>query len=203
MSALDFLSPVLATDAGGFHPLARSSMERRFRDAGASFEERGGWLVPVSVPGEAERLGRVGIADLSHVTKLEVRPAGDAPTGRAVTWYPLSPRRALCLCHQPELDAVRGQFLDRHVVDVTAAYGVLVLTGPEAPTVIRRLTHLHHFPSSGDVAHMTAHVLQPSADTYWIVFPQELGHYLYKVAADVAGALGGGPVGVDALGGTA
>jgi glycine cleavage system aminomethyltransferase T len=209
VSVLDFLSPSLAADDDGLHPVARSSMERRYRDAGATFEKRGGWLVPISVPGEAEHLEHVGVADLSHLTKLDVRPSGEPATGRAVTWYPLSPRRALCMCHQPELDAVRGQLADRSVVDVTAAYGVLVLVGPEAPTALRRLTHLHRFPSGGEVAHITAHVLPlpgvgPDAPgPYMVVFPQEYGHYLYEVAVDRAGALGGGPIGVDALGATA
>jgi glycine cleavage system aminomethyltransferase T len=84
-------------------------------------------------------------------------------------------------------------------VDVTAQYGILALAGPEAPTLLRRLTHLHHFPCGGDVAHVTAHVLERGAG-YWIVFPQEYGHYLWEVAVDRAGPLGGGPVGVDVLG---
>jgi hypothetical protein len=65
--------------------------------------------------------------------------------------------------------------------------------------VIRRLTHLHHFPSGGEVAHITAHVLNPRPDTFWILFPQEYGHYLWEVAVDRAAPLGGGPIGVDAL----
>jgi len=222
-AALRFLSPGAAADADGFHPVARSAMERRFRDAGATFEERGGWLVPTAVPGEAEYLQHVGVGDLSHVTKLDVRPAGEPVTGRAVIWYPLSSRRALCFCHAPELDDVTTQLAGREVLDVTAASVVLVLTGPEAGTLLRRLTHLHDFPCGGSVAHVTAHVLVPTAlagetgpvpteapaegpDTsgpYWIVAPQEYGAYLYDVAVDRAAALGGGPVGVDALGGAA
>jgi glycine cleavage system aminomethyltransferase T len=200
--SLDFLSPGLAADADGFHPVARSAVERRYRDAGAVLEERGGWLVPVSVPGEEEHLQHAGVADLSHLAKLDVRPAGEAPAGSAVVWYPLSPRRALCLCHAPELGEVRAQLVDRDVVDVTAAYVVLALTGPQAGTVLRRLTHLHDFPCGGSVAHVTAHVLAPEQGTYWIVAPQEHGAYLFDVAVDRAQPLGGGPVGVDALGAT-
>jgi glycine cleavage system aminomethyltransferase T len=193
--ALDFLSPGLAEPAA----VARSSLERCQRDAGATFEERGGWLVPVSIPGEDAHLAHVGIADLSHVTKLEVRPAGDAPEAPGSVWYPLSRRRALCFCHVPQLAEVRAQLADRLVLDVTAAYAVLALQGPAASTLLRRLTHLHHFPSGGDVAHVTAHVLE-QAPGYWIVVAQEYGHYLWEVAVDRAGPLGGGPVGVDAIG---
>jgi glycine cleavage system aminomethyltransferase T len=202
MSELAFLSPALAPDDRGMHPVARSSMERRQRDAGATFEERHGWLVPVSLPGENEHLQRVGFADLSHLVKLEVRPAGEALSGDGTVWYPISPRRALVFCAPGLRNEVRSRLGDRRVLDVSGGLGILAIGGPEAPTLLRRLTHLHHFPSGGDVAHVTAHVLEAGGG-YWIVFPQEYGHYLWEVVADRAAPLGGGPVGVDALGGTA
>ena len=93
--ALDFLSPGLARDDNGFHPVARSALERLYRAAGATFEERDRWLVATAVPGEADRLRHVGIADLSHLGKLDVRPA--PPDVDGATTYRLSPRRALVL----------------------------------------------------------------------------------------------------------
>lgn len=199
MSVFDFLSPGLAADADDFHPVARSSMERRFREAGASFEERDGWLVPVTVPGEAGHLAAVGVADLSHLTKLEVRPAPPS-AGAGIVTYEISPRRGLLLFSSGLAKVVREHVAGApFVLDVTAQLGILAIVGPEAPTVIRRLTHLDHFPSSGALAHITAHVLERGGG-YWIVFGQEYGHYLYEVAVDRAAALGGGPVGVDALG---
>ncbi len=199
MSVLDFLSPSLAAEAGGFHPLARSSMERRFREAGATFEERDGWLVPVTVPGEVEHLAAAGVADLSHLTKLEVRPA-PASAGAGVVTYTVSPRRGLLVFTAGLADVVKEHVAGApFVLDVTAQHCIIAIVGPEAPTVIRRLTHLHQFPSSGDVAHITAHVLKRDGG-YWIVFPQEYGHYLYDVVVDRAAPFGGGPVGVDALG---
>ena len=195
MTTLDFLSPGLAEEGA----TCRSPLLRAQRDAGATVEERGGWLVPVSLPGEADHVGRVGIVDLSHLTKLEVRPAGDPPPVDGAVWYPLSRRRALCFCHVPRLEAVRSALAGRLVVDVTAGLAVIALCGPEAPALLRRLTHLHHLPGGGDVAHVTAHVLEQPPG-YWIVVAQELGHYLWEVAVDRAAPLGGGPVGVDALG---
>ena len=199
MSVLEFLSVGAATDDGAFHPVARSSLERRFREAGATFEERDGWLVPISVPGEAERLAHVGVADLSHLTKLEARPAGGEPiTGEGIVWYPISPKRALVVCAPVLAGSVRERLADRLVLDVTGGLAIIALSGPESETVLRRLTHLHHFPSGGEVAHVTAHVLQ-RAGGYWLVAAQEYGHYLSEVAVDRAEALGGGLVGVDAL----
>ena len=196
MNALEFLS----VSAASHGALAKSSLERAQREAGARFEERDGWLVPVAILGEEEHLRSVGVADLSHLAKFEVRPAGEPPAGRTAVHYRISPRRALVLCEPADGSAVRAQLTGRLVLDVTAALGVIAIVGPEAGTVIRRLTHLHRFPSGGEVAHITAHVLNPAADTYWLVFPQEYGHYLWEVAVDRTTPLGGGPVGVDAIG---
>ena len=197
---LDFLSPSLARDEGDFHPVARSAADRLFRRAGATFEERDGWLVPIRVPGEAEHAARVGIADLSHLGTLDVRPAPAADVaGDGVTTYRLSPRRALVLYPQSARGAVGQQVAgDALVTDMTAAFTVLALTGPEARALVARLTHLHHFPSGGEIAHVTGHVL-PAGAGYRLVVAQEHGHYVAEVALDCAAALGGGLVGVEAL----
>ena len=197
---LDFLSPSLARDEGGFHPVARSAAERLFRAADATFEERDGRHVAVRVPGEAQHAARVGIADLSHLAALDVRPAPAADLeGAGVTTYRLSPRRALVLYPHAARAAVGAQLgHDALVVDVSGAYTVLAFTGPEARALLSRLTHLHHFPFGGEIAHVTGHVL-PAEAGYRIVIAQEHGHYVAEVALDCAAALGGGLVGVDAL----
>jgi glycine cleavage system aminomethyltransferase T len=189
----------LSVDAASGGAVARSAIDRAQRDLGAVFEERDGWLVPVSIPGEEEH-EVVGIADVSALTKIEVRPSGDPgvrlkpDTG---CWYDISPRRALVLCPPSEGDDVRAQLTGRFSVDVTGAWSVIAIAGPEAPRVLRRMTHLHHFPSGGEIAHVQGHVLERNG--YWILVPQEVGHYVWEVAVDRASALGGGAVGVDAL----
>lgn len=201
MSVLDFLSPSLAEGA-----VARSAAERVFAAAGAIFDERDGWRVPTIVPDAEAHQATVGIADLSHLGKLDVRPAPPTtPAGEArqsVTSsvvYRLSPRRALVLFAERERAAVTAALAEStQVLDVTGAYTVLAVTGPQARALIGRLTHLHHFPSGGEVAHVTAHVLT-AGDGFRILVAQELGHYLAEVALDRAQALGGGLVGVDAL----
>lgn len=196
---LDFLSPSLATDERGFHPVARSAVAPLFRNADATFEERDAWQVPTHVRGEGDALRTVGVADLSHLGKLEVRPAPNALTGEGVVTYRISPRRALVLFSERERSAVRDQVSKAEfLLDVTAAYTVLAVSGREARSLIARLTHLHSFPSGGEVAHVTAHVL-PAGDGFRVVVAQELGHYLGEVALDCARALGGGLIGVDAL----
>jgi glycine cleavage system aminomethyltransferase T len=199
MTTLDFMSPDRARTDLGFTPLLKSSLERHQREHGATFEVRDGWLVPVRFPGEADRLETVGLVDLSHLGKIEVRGAGKPlGDGEAVAWYQVRPDLALVLCEYRDAFLLRGKLARRFpfVLDQTGAYGILALVGPEALRVLRRLTHLHEFPASGPVAHTAAHVLEQEGG-YWIVFPQEYGHYLYEVALDAAEQLGGGPVGAD------
>ena len=197
----------LSVAAAGAGAVARSALDRAQRDLGATFEERDGWLVAVSIPGEEEHAA-VGIADVSHLTKLEVRPArsrqvpGSSQAPARLSWYAISPRRALVLCAPSLGDSVRAQVGDRFSLDVTGAWSVIAIAGPEAQTVLRRLTHLHHFPSGGEIAHVQGHVLEREGG-YWVLCPQEYGHYVWEVAVDRAAALGGGPVGVDALPGGA
>ncbi len=185
---MEFLSVSAASEGA----LARSSMERAQRDAGARFEERGGWLVPVSIPGEEEHRAAAGIADLSHLSKHEVRPALASVDDADAVHHRISPKRSLVI-------GARARPEGALVLDLTGSLAIIAVTGPQSETVIRRLTHLVHFPAGGEVAHITAHVLAPSPETYWIVFPQEYGHYLWEVAVDRARAIGGGPIGVDAL----
>lgn len=194
---LPFLSVDAASDHGDVLPVAVSAIERAQRDLGATFEERGGWLVPVSIPGE-ESHATVGIADVSHQTKLELRPAGEPIEGEGITWYAISPRRALVLCRPDRAGSVRSQIGDRYSVDVSGAYAVIAIVGPEADTVLRRMTHIDHFPSGGEIAHVQGHVLRCEGG-YWVICAQELGQFVWEVAVDRASALGGGPIGVDAL----
>jgi glycine cleavage system aminomethyltransferase T len=194
VSALDFLSVGKATGS----TVAVSAIGRAQRDLGARFEKRDGWDIPVSLPGEKEHLAAVGVADLSHLTKLELRPAGEPIEGDGVVWYRISPRRAFVISAAAIAGAVHEQVGDRFALDVTGAYSIIALAGPEAATVLRRMTHMHHFPAGGEIAHVQGHVLERGAG-YWIICAQEYGQYVWEVAVDRASALGGGPLGVDAL----
>ena len=194
MSGLDFLSAGAATG----NAVAVSAIARAQRDLGARFEQRDGWDIPVSLPDEKEHLAAVGVADLSHLTKIELRPAGEPIEGEGIAWYRISPRRALVLCAASSAAEVREQVGERFALDVTGAYSVIALAGPEAATVLRRMTHLHHLPASGELAHVQGHVLERGG-AYWIICAQEYGQYVWEVAVDRASALGGGPIGVDAL----
>ncbi len=200
MTSLDFLSPDRARAELGFSPLLRSSMERRQREAGATFEERGGWLVPTRMPAEERHLAHAGIADLSHLAKIEVTGRVPGPVVGETMRHRITEDKALVLCPFAQGAAVRARLGEAgaDVLDLTGALSALAVVGPEAAAVMRRLTQLHAFPASGDVSHVISHVLVVDAG-FLIVFPQEYGHYLWEVAVDAAEQFGGGPVGVDAI----
>lgn len=200
MTSLDFLSPDRARGESGFAPVARSSMERRQREAGAALEVRDGWLVAVELPHEREHLRHAGIVDLSHLAKAEVSGPLPGPVVGETLRHAITADKAIVLSPSGQGAAVRARLAETgaRVLDATGALSALAVVGPDADVVMRRLTHLHSFPASGDVSHVTAHVaLYPGG--YLILFPQEYGHYLWEVAVDAAEQLGGGPAGVDAI----
>ena len=163
-------------------------MHHRFRAAGATFERRGAWEVPVTVPGEAARLERVGFADASSLTKLELR-GGDAPSAeadRAVVT--VSPRRWIVI----------GGTDPGRALDMTGAWSLLVIAGPEAPRLLRRLGPVAEVPGAGPVAGVVGRVLRRH-DAIWVMTASEFAQHLYDACADLCAPLGGGPVGLDAI----
>lgn len=184
--SLDFLSPTP-------HVIARSPMERQAVAAGARLELRDGWEVA-----RFDDVDRpVGFADLSHLTKFEVR--GRFEPGRATRagnawWCPYTAERALVI----------GERADG--VDVTCVYAALRILGPLARELFARFTALDLRPSvmpvgafrPGSVARTPGAVLREAEDRYLMLFGAALGEYMWTVVADAAERLGGGPVGVDA-----
>ena len=161
MSALDFLSPDLATpDAGSGQGAWRSPLERALRDAPAE------------------------ISDVSVTGKLEIR--GDVGTlkSRALEIVPVTPERALVLCDFTKTGEIRAKLAERFlVIDMTAALAGLQVRGE---TVMRRLTDLDldDLPAVGSVAHVQAFVLRDGGEAFRLFFPQEYGHYLAEVVLD-------------------
>ena len=197
MTELAFLSPDQARPTESFRPLLKSSLERRLREAGAEFDEREGWLVAVSIPGEEKRSPR--IRDVTHSAKIEVRGDVNGLELEGAEVVPITPERALVLGDYGRGAELRVELREqfRTVLDMTAALAGLEIAGSGARTLMARLTDLdlEAIPAAGSVSHVPAVVLRDGDESFRIFFPQEYGHYLWEVAVDAAEPLGGGPVG--------
>lgn len=198
--SFEFLSPSPSA-------LARSSMERDAEAAGARLELRSGWNVAVEFDGtDAERARcatSVGFADLSHLGKLEVWGEHGlelrvAERRNGAWWCPMTPDRALVIGTPP---AIEGS------IDVTTTFAALTVVGPLARELFARFTAIDLRPEvtpvhgwrPGSVARTPGAILRESDERYLMLFGAALGHYMWTTVADAAAALGGGPVGVDAL----
>jgi glycine cleavage system aminomethyltransferase T len=217
MNSLAFLSP-------GPGAVAKSPMEPGAVSAEATFEERDGWKVAVSFPGED--LSRVGFADMSDMGKLEVQGDVAAITGHNLElgkalradgawWCPYSPTRAVVLCESSRAVALRdlltASAADANgvgsVIDITAAQGAMTILGPLAREVFARFTAIDLRPQvtpvhgwrPGSVARTGGAILCEAPDRYLMLFGAALGQYVWTLVDDAARHLGGGPVGVDAL----
>ena len=191
--SLAFLSPV--GDA-----VARSPMERLARAAGAQFELRDGWNVPVRYERETAR-GSVAWADVSHLRKWEVQAGGELGTARrdaGAWWCGLTRERTLVL----------GGGASEDALDVTCNYAALTILGPNARETIARFCALDLRPDKapphsfrpGSIARQPGMVLVEAPDRFLLLFGWAVGEYMWTVVEDAARSLGGAPIGIEALG---
>jgi glycine cleavage system aminomethyltransferase T len=197
VSAFEFLR----SDATGV--VARSPMERQAAAAGARLDVRDGWNVAVSYPDDgAER--DVSWADVSHLRKLEVHGRHELTPGMAsrvsgAWWCPVTRDRTLVI---GSADASSAD-----AIEVTTALAAIAIVGPLAREVLARFCALDLRPQStpvggfrpGSVARTPGYVLREDSERYLVLFGWALGEYLWTVVSDAATALGGAPIGVDAL----
>jgi len=214
--ALGFLST--GDDVVATSPLATATAA-----AGATFEPRDGWQVPVRFadPG-VESLARrqaVAWADVSHLRKWELQgPAGaldaldplpalaDGLAARDADrawWCRATPTRALVLGRTAAPDADPSV----HVLDVTSQLGALRIAGPLARELFARFCALdlrpHVAPPGalrpGSVARTPGYVVCEAPNRFLMLFGAAYGAYVWEVVSDAGAHLGGRPVGVDAL----
>jgi glycine cleavage system aminomethyltransferase T len=159
MSGLAFLSP-------GPDAVAKSPMEPGAVAAGAAIEQRDGWNVATSFPGEEAALSAVGFADVSQHGKIEVQADADdlasivwgairerLELGRATRaegawWCPYSATRAVVLCPPRDTPRLRDHLANAaanarglaSVVDTTTAQGAMTILGPLARETFARFT---------------------------------------------------------------
>jgi glycine cleavage system aminomethyltransferase T len=194
--SLEFLTP-------SPRAVARSPMERDAQAAGARFELRDGWNVAVSYEGE-DAAGPVTFADSSHLPKFELQGKHELTLGVAerrdgAWWCPITSERLL---------VIGGSRPAAHAaLDVTTTYAALTIAGPLSRELFARFCALDLRDQStpprafrpGSVARTPGFVLRENGDRYLMLFGAALGHYMWTTIADAAAALGGGPIGADAL----
>lgn len=226
MSSLSFLDP------SGAEPLARSPLEDGWLAAGARLAERDGWRVAAGYTSEGtERAAcsrAVGLADRSHLTKLELqtgpdgaaglralveRLSGATPTpGRAefaagAWWCPLTPTRLLVLGEPAALRglALTGQDLAVTVADVTAGFAAVSLLGPRGRDVLARVSALDLRAADtgtlmpGSVARVAGLVVCERRDALLILVGSAHAQYLWETLTDAGTPLGLQPVGLDVV----
>jgi hypothetical protein len=166
MSALDFLSPDLATP-----------------DVVAT---QGAWRSPLA---RALEHAPTDVTDISLTGKLEIRGEVGGLRSRALEIVPITPERALVLCDFTKTGEIRERLSQHYlVIDMSAALAGLQVRGE---MLMRRLTDLDldDLPAVGPIAHVQAYVLRDQGEVFRFFFPQEYGDYLAEVVVDAAEGL--------------
>ena len=211
--SFEFLAPDAVQSVNGAAPARRSPIEWALRDQGANFTERAGWRVVTDYGNSTAELSAcresVGVADLSHLGKLELQaePAivssivaeltgggavelGKASLREGVWWCPMSKGRVLALS-PPEKTAEVRDLLEAaasaadfaSVLEMTSSYGSNVLAGPESRETFARTMALDLRPDHfavGDFAPVSV------ARTPGMVLRQEPELYLHLFGAGFA-----------------
>jgi glycine cleavage system aminomethyltransferase T len=192
--SLAFLSPVAENGV-----VARSPMERLARAAGAQFEVRDGWNVPLRFAGPTVG-APVAWADVSHLPKWEVESGAEVGTARRegdAWWCGLTRQRTLVL----------GGPAPEGALDVTCTYAALTILGPQARETIARFCALDLRPDQapphsfrpGSIARQPGMLLVEAPDRFLLLFGWAVAEYMWTVVADAAEHLGGAPIGIEAL----
>jgi hypothetical protein len=131
------------------------------------------------------------VVDVPDLGKLEVRGDVDTLTaGDGEQVLPLGPGRALVVVQgSPAAARRRLSAAGFRVYDMTAALAALEFEGED---VLRRLTELEpsQLPTTGSIARGTpALIEQRGGERFRLYVPQELGHFVAEVVADMARGL--------------
>jgi glycine cleavage system aminomethyltransferase T len=183
----------------GAETVLRSPIEHRLLAAGGTVEQRGSWRVAVGLDREDKFLETVAFADASHLAKLDIR-GGAVPAerpDRAV--FEIAADRWIVLCPWAEREAALAELGDRRLaLDLSGAWLTLVLAGPDAERLLRRLGPIAAIPGSGPIAGVPGRVVRRGGRLLVLV-ASEFAQHVWDVCADLCLPLGGGPASLDAV----
>ena len=211
--SFEFLAPDQAEAVDGTTPALRSPIEWEHRDQGASFTDRAGWRVVSDFGNPDAELAAcrrsVGVADLSHLGKLELQgePAvvssiveqltgggavapGKARLHEGIWWCPMTMGRVLALS-PPErtaevrdlLEAAASAASFASVIEMTSSYGSNALAGPLSREAFARTMALDLRPAHFDVGDFAPVSV---ARTPGMVLRQDTELYLHLFGAGFA-----------------
>jgi hypothetical protein len=141
-------------------------------------------MSPVSAHAVSPLRQVLGVADVSHLGKLEVR--GGVPAGA----IPIGVGRALVVVDgdaRGERDRLLGE--GYRVYDMTAALAALEVEGE---ALMRRLTELdlERLPAVGSILRGTPAVIERrEGERFRLFVPQELGQFVAETIVDLAAGL--------------
>lgn len=176
--SFEFLAPDSAVSFEGAMPTLRSPIEWDHRDNKASYAERTGWRLVADYGDPAREAAAcqssVGVADLSHVGKLEVQGSAEAVAGivaslaggaslspgqatlfRGVWWCPITTGRVLAVTPpqvtakvREDLEAAASGDAFISVCEQTTSFGSNAVVGPLARETFARSTALDMRPDA-------------------------------------------------------
>jgi heterotetrameric sarcosine oxidase gamma subunit len=168
-------------------------------------------LIKLELQAEPATLAAI-VAKASDGVKLEPGLAGRSPGS---WWCPVTPARVLVLSEAGHGEAVRAAVARAAeeaenavtVVDLTCGLAALSLIGPSARELLARFCAIDVRPAvtprtgfrPGSIARTPGYLLVEGKKRLLVLVGWALGEYLWRVVADAAEHLGGGPVGAEAL----
>jgi heterotetrameric sarcosine oxidase gamma subunit len=168
-------------------------------------------LAKLELQAEPQELARI-VSAASGGLRLE---PGLAARTQASWWCPVTPGRVLVLSDPgstaPVRSAVERAAQDAQgtvsVVDLTTGLAALSLHGPGARELLARFCAIDVRKAvtpvcgfrPGSVARTPGYLLVEAESRLLVLVGWALGDYLWRVVADAAADLGGGPVGAEAL----
>ena len=187
--------------------MKRTAIYHSHRALGARMTSVSDWELPDEFSSAQDEAAQVrsaaGLADVSHLAKLDWKGNDGFPTSQGTVW-PLARGHAL-VTRDPALKSTECG----HVTDVTSAYSALLLAGPFGRDILRKLTSLNVSSEAlpdlaaaqASVAHVHTIVLRrdvASLPAFLLLTERPFGEYFWDAVLHAGHEFGIVPFGLKA-----